>query len=226
MTEDVLKEYLRHRAESSSKYHETKDGVYHASETSQCLRKLYYKRKAPEDKIPKDESSYPHFRLGHLIERIYFNALKHKHSYMHVRNSVPIRHEFDDFELVGQTDPVILGENLKPKRIYEVKSTSNIKYSKNEPSKHHVFQVHPYIAALQCPCSIVYIQKTNLSTATHEVNFDPSIFKASVDRLRELHKYLNDNKLPPSEPFSPKFECKFCSFSKHCNKDIDPRDID
>lgn len=219
MVDEVFKKYLENRFSGPpTDFYERKIGRYHASDTGKCLRQLYYKYMGVAS---EKTSSWPHFLLGNNIEKMYEWALKFYYGHDFIKNSIRIQLDFDDISIVGQTDPVLLAPNLDIKKIFEIKSTSSISSKKKYGvSKHHVYQVHPYMSALKCPCEIVYIHKLNLETAKFDIDFDPDILTRGVNRVRSLHEYLVKGALPPAEPFMD-WNCKpgFCPFKDICAAD-------
>ncbi len=191
-------------------------GRYHASDFGKCLRKSYY-----EHTLGKRESegSYPHFQLGNLVENFVEEALASHYGSDSVKNSFRIELDYDDFRVVGQTDPVVVGPNAEPEKIFEVKSTKNISFREEGPSKHHVMQVHPYMKALGLDsCTFIYVQKTDLSVISHEISFSEGTFSEGLERIKSLHEDLVRHGPPPSEPFMD-FECRFCSYKDKCERD-------
>lgn len=104
-------------------------GKYHASQISNCERKLYWQfNKGSEP----DESSYKYFELGRLHEANFGAALAWKYGDFtpkdvgrltneelveatdRVAQDVMIRVEFDDFVLTGESDWVVFEEDADP----------------------------------------------------------------------------------------------------------------
>lgn len=210
----VLSEYLSHRFNNrEDSFWDREVGKYHASDTGKCLRKTYYEHELGRR---EREDAYPHFYQGNLIEDFVEEALMNHFGRDHIKNSFRIELDFDGFKIVGQTDPVLVGSNGKIERLFEVKSTKNLKYRRDGPPNHHVMQVHPYLAGLDLDsCTVIYVGKYGLDALSHEISFDKPTFERGIDRIRRLHSALTNGEPPEAEPFSD-WECRFCEYSEEC----------
>lgn len=194
----IMKDFLNAEHSGRDEWHERELGTYHASSCGKCLRHRYYQH--AEDPQP-DKSAYPHFELGHRLESVFLDALKEEFGDRYVKTDIPIEIQFDGYRIVGETDPVVVGENGVPKEIFEVKTTTNLKYTRSEPKWTHLCQLHSYMKALDLEeSSIVYIQKTDLSTQRHRVEFDPEIWETIDSSTRKLHEALLEKNPPDKQP--------------------------
>lgn len=182
-------------------YFKPEVGKYHASTSGSCLRRLYYDFK---HEVPPGEDAWPHFELGNRMEDVFERALIEEHGERYVANSIPISIPIDGFEIVGETDIVVLGDNLTVDTLYEVKSTKNLSYVRNKPKWPHVCQLHCYSYGLDLindeSRKIVYIDKGNLETVTHEVDFERGIWNHILRKMRNLHEALMNDEPPEVQP--------------------------
>lgn len=210
----IFKEYLNDKyAPKEDSFWSPEFGKYHASSMGKCLRQTYYKHiYGPK----KDLSSYPNFELGNTIERIAEHVLSEFYGWDYVKNSFRIHIDNKDFDIVGQTDILLFGENLELKTMFEIKSTKNIIYNQDNPNDMHVMQVHPYMKALNLDsCYVLYIQKTDMTTVGHEVEFDDFIYNKGVENISILHKAIENESPPPPKPFK-NVECSWCNYKPIC----------
>lgn len=205
---EILKDYLRAEHGEQDDYYDREVGVYHASTLGNCVRRNYFDFVRDPD---VDESAYPHFTIGNVLEEVFEDALKERHGWRYVKNALPIRIPMDDYVIVGETDPVVMDHNGDIERLWEVKTTGNLKYVRDEPKQEHLYQVHSYMFALDIiddRCSIVYINKYNLETVTHTVQFDHEIWNDIVRRCERLHEALVNE--DPPDPVGEDGQDYFC----------------
>lgn len=214
----MIKDYLEHEyGEEDDDYYERRIGEYHSSASGQCPRRRFFDWM--EDSRPGPDA-WPHFEIGHNIEDIVEDALTHKHDKRHVKNGIPIRLHLDDFEIVGETDLVVLGDNLVMDEMIEVKSTGNLKYARDEPKRAHVYQVHCYMKALGLPqCKVLYVDKFRLRTVEHVVEFEQDVWEDIVERTTELHDALTVGE-PPDPREGEGEHNHFCDYGNRCCKNL------
>lgn len=210
--EEIVTNYLKNKsADRDTSFWHTKIGRYHASDTGRCTRKVYYKHTLGKR---MEEDLYGIFKLGRTIEDIIEEALVDHYGKRKVKNSKFVKLDLDGFVIVGETDPVVEGVNSEVEKLYEVKSTNNIKYRKETPSEHHVMQIHPYMKALGLnEATIIYVNKSDLKVVSHMVPFEEDAYKLGIDRISNLHTCLKNDRMPKAEPFQD-WECKFCPYDE------------
>ena len=226
--EKAITEYLKQQNEKRDQsYWDVKPDIYHVTDATKCLRRAYYKRKIDKD---PDGDSLRNFKLGHITEDILEEVFKN--AYHNIGNSERIKaivedEEFGEFQLVGETDivqydkmPVNDDVMVESKgdiiNIWEIKSTKNLYYQKNEPSDYHPEQLNLYLGLLGLGKGhIVYIDKRDLSVAVHELEFDEELFKESVERIKELRRHIKKDEEPDADPKS--WECGICSYQDECD---------
>lgn len=206
-------------------YHKREVGVYHASMSGKCVRRLYFD--FVEDAMP-GASAWPHFELGHRIESVVQTALEDQHGPHRVKQDIPIKIESNDLDwiLVGRTDPVVLDDNLEIDTLWEVKSTKNISYVSDEPKPEHVHQVHCYMTGLeQFDAKIIYVSKYDLEYVIHEIEYDPAIASDIMDKMDTLHESLMNEEPPEPSPYVSDHDY-FCEHDGKCCKDVVDEIID
>lgn len=212
----IMRDYLNEKySEEDDEYFERKFGVYHASGSGKCPRRRYFD--FVED-TQVEARAYPHFELGNMIEDIFEDALIARYGHRYVVNGLPIEIPIDDFVLVGETDPVIINDNFEIRELWECKSTSNLSYTRDGPKRAHVRQVHAYMYGLKLfECNIIYVNKKNLRTQVHPVEFDPEIWAEIVADWRTVHEAIV-NEEPPGPESDEDRQDHFCSHDARCCK--------
>jgi len=191
--------------------------AYHVSHVIDCLRKSFLKRTVETE---LDESSLKNFELGHEIEEKAAKSLAKIDS--NIENDYRIRRkldEKDEFKIKGETDPVERDPNSgEIKDMFEIKSTSYLRYAKEEAKDHHFAQVNAYMGLLGLNTSkIIYIDKKDYSNHTHIVSFDKEKFEEFKERARKLHEHVKKDKIPEAEPQTD-WECDHCKVKHICQK--------
>lgn len=212
----IIQRYLNAEHGERGEWHTPEPGEYHASQTGKCVRNWYYTRK--EDITP-DASAYKHFELGNVLEEVLMGALRQEFGDRYVKTDIPVTVQGDGWQLVGETDPVVVDDNFDIRHLTECKTTGNLKYTRDSPKFNHLCQVHVYMAALDLNrCKIVYIQKYDLDTQVHDVKFDPQIYNGIIDRVSELHEALGTDE--PPEAQEEEAQDYFCNLDERCCKNI------
>jgi hypothetical protein len=95
----------------------------------------------------------------------------------------------------------------------EVKS---IRRLPKHPLKHHVEQLHFYLAALNCQNGfIIYLEKSALKHRVFPVKFELKPFLTGcLERAQKLHNALITDGRP--KPDAQPWECRFCEFKNEC----------
>lgn len=214
--EKVFDDFLEERySPKKDSFWTPETGRYHASDTSKCLRAIYYKHVyGPRG----SKSSYPNFHIGNKIEDMAKEILSKYYGWDFIKNSIRIKIGVEDFEIVGQTDLVLLGYNMGVLDMFEIKSTSGISYVKGSPKDIHVMQTHPYMKALGLDsCKIIYLQKSDFQVEAHKVKFDENKYNKGIDRIKKLHNHIKEEKPPEPKPYAS-FQCGWCNYSPLCPK--------
>ena len=203
---------------------EHSDNMY-ASETTYCLRKLYYKRKG----IPSTHSieTEINFTQGNALHTLFEELIVTKavdYGYRGV-NEVKLNIE----GIHGIIDVMLV--NKKEIHIIELKTV--LKLPKT-PFKNHLTQLmiymYPYMKYQKKHKKTVkgylfYIEKAvlygNSPRKEFEVKYDESIIDEALERTKLLNYDLEKNILPPAEAFIKKehWECNWCPYLKRCRED-------
>jgi hypothetical protein len=223
-TQNVMQAYLEaEHGGPVDEYFEPTIGEFHASTTGSCVRRLYFDFMDPEQ---ARSGAWKHFELGNRMENVFEDALVERYGRKYIVNVVPIEIEIDDFKIVGETDPVVITDDLKPDVLWEVKSTTNLSYVRDKPKWTHVCQLHCYAYGLDLlnPSDnrrIVYIDKGSLETVVHDVSFEQGIWEHIVGKLRTVYTALMNEE--PPEPAEEKHQDHFCPHKDKaiCCKNID-----
>jgi CRISPR-associated protein Cas4 len=187
-------------------------GVYRPSLLSACLLRqwLIYKRG-----LAISEEKAGIFKIGELFHGFLANVLK-KGQIEVLAVEAPIQIllpiQPNPLWINGKADALIkVGDE---KYVLEVKS---IRRLPKHPLKHHVEQLHVYLAALNCQNGfIVYLEKSALRHKVFPVKFEQETFSGLLERAQRLHKTLiaGDKPKPDAEPW----ECRFCEFKDECQE--------
>jgi len=203
---------------------ERKVGEYYASSALMCKRSSFYSFfNCPKERPPPKGI----YILGRRVEDIYYEKLKEKYSY-YLKNDIRTRLVInDEIEVVGFTDPVILGDNLEAKVVLEIKSRGGRWYVP-EPNTHHVAQLLIYLRALRCTDGrLVYISRENLENIK-EFQIDPlsaemvELWEKVKSWYIDLHKYVKTETLPPAVP-EESWQCSYCDYELACRSDYDAK---
>lgn len=196
-------------------FKERKMGHYYISEIPYCLRKVWLRIKKPK---ATDSAQARKFQRGTILHDWLTGILRRSDKVKTIFNErsivIPIK---KGLILRGRLDNFIrIGE--KEEFVIEVKSTSNINFTK-EPSKHHILQIMPYMMIEDCKGIILYIDARTLETKEFVVDFDWRIWETIKERVVKLHDFLTEDKMPPPEVLNNplrKWECSYCEYSEMC----------
>ena len=196
-------------------------GRYYPSEVGNCLRKVWYSYKYPQE---VDVDTLKIFEVGNMLHGFVVEVLRsEKNKNIELLSAeLPIKIESEDFVVSGRVDDLILVKESEKRVLVEVKSTRNVEFIE-EPQSNHVSQLMFYMTATDVHDGIMlYIDKNNLHSKIFEIPFDE--FKAAeiVDRFNFLHDHLKGNKLPFAEAkriSDMAWMCKFCEYKNKCDKE-------
>ena len=209
--------------------HKPRVGVYHASNTSRCLRQRFYK----DTEVATDDVFPPGIaERGNNIEDSVYRALSQELSSVfgvetevrgvEVDNDLRVVYDGDGWHITGSTDPyIMIGGDVAS--ICEVKSTQKDIWSDEFPKIEHQMQLNIYLSVMGLSHGfIVYMNSHNYEYRIITFQQDPQLW--------EVEKFLNDtyhdfrvaDKLPPKTPIKDN-ECKYCSYQPLCVRDDDGR---
>jgi CRISPR/Cas system-associated exonuclease Cas4 (RecB family) len=191
-------------------------GQYYPSESWSCIRQKWFRFQGFEE-----EKSLPLgvFEMGRRAEDAFFDLLKLHYSEQRVKNNIRVVIKVNDYEICGETDPVLFDNNdlSKIQTIFEVKSQASIVLT-NEPHENHIRQLMCYLKGLGVTEGyIVYICRADVSDIkSYKVSYDDKIWEGIVEHFDMFHDYLMSRTLPPAQPMMPKWECRYCPFTQRC----------
>ena len=198
------------------------EGEYHATDCSKCPRKVFFKHLGGT--TDNDLFSCRNFERGRIIEYYAENVLKEEYGYRYIGNSIETEIKFNDgVKIVGETDPVIFGENGKITELYEVKSKdhTNFEYVEDEPQENHVRQCHVYMRGLGLDeCKLWYIKLPGFDDVLHTVEFSDVLWGEIVGFLGDVHKSIENGEVPEDGPLYD-WECSYCPYQDKCDKERD-----
>jgi len=162
-----------------------------------------------------------------------------------VQQDVSVEIELDDGKIVGECDWVVLDRSLldglelvdlsadgergwvtgtgdghagEPpvKKVVETKTKGDLDWVRRDgPDAAHVYQVHPYMRALDCPGEIAYMERDDWSEHVVDVPFDDAVWMDCELRARRHMRNAEADEVPPATPLDEK-ECRFCPFQHEC----------
>jgi CRISPR/Cas system-associated exonuclease Cas4 (RecB family) len=196
-------------------------GRYYPSEVGTCIRKLYYSYKYPKQIRP---DLLKIFEMGDILHDFVVQVLrsgKNKDIEL-LKWEVPVKIDFEDFQVSGRVDDLLMIKHNGKSVLVEVKSCSFLGYVKI-PQRHHVMQLQLYMHGTGVHNGILlYIEKNDLKTKVFTIDFDEVIVKEAIDRFRELHESLITNTIPIAEAKHNgdiKWMCKGCEYAEKCGKE-------
>ena len=196
-------------------------GRYYPSEAGNCVRKVFYSYKNPKE---VNLELLKIFEAGNILHEFIVDVLeseKNPHIELLEKES-PFTLEADDIIISGRVDDIVVLKIDNQVYLVEVKTTSSLKYT-NQPHDAHVMQLQLYMHAKNIHNGIIiYLEKNTLQSKSFHVVYDPKKAEKVIDRLKELHQHIKDNKLPIPESriISTKtWMCKGCQYKEECFKD-------
>jgi len=160
-----------------------------------------------------------------------------------VKQDVGITIELDDHDIVGECDWVVFtsdvtfdhitvhndgsrtvtnnGEKYEfrdnlVEKVVETKTKKDIEWTQQRgPDKKHVYQVYPYMHALDCPGEIAYMQRNDWEEYVVPIEYDTDVWTDVLIRSQQHARNMNNDELPPTSPLD-KDECHWCPFVHEC----------
>jgi len=203
---------------------EHSDNMY-ASETTYCLRKLYYKRTG----IPSTHSieTEINFTQGNALHSLFEDLIIKKAPDFGYRAYNEVRLNVNNIH--GVIDVVLI--NSEEINIIELKTVLKLP---DNPFKNHSTQLmiymYPYIEYQEKHNKKVrgylyYVEKAvlygNSPQKEFEVKYDKVVIEKVFERTKLLNYSLEKNILPPAEALLKKeyWECNWCPYLKKCRED-------
>jgi len=196
-------------------------GKYYPSEAGMCMRKVFYSYKYPSEIDPDLRKI---FEMGNIIHDFVVEVLKsEKQTDVELlKTELPFKEKFEDIEISGRVDDVILVKASGKTYLVEVKSAKSIEYKK-EAAPHNIQQLQLYMHFTGIHNGILlYVDKSNLKTKSFEISYDEKEAKHILERFRTLHKHLTGDMLPEAEARAHKnvnWMCSYCEYKDRCFAD-------
>ena len=194
-------------------------GKYYPSDSGNCIRKVWYSYKIPREADPE---ILKYFEAGNLIHDLVSKVIKsEKNPHIDLlATESPIFLTHEDFVISGRMDDVLLVRIDGKIYILEVKSVSNINYSK-EAKKPHIAQLQLYMHSSGIRDGIIcYIERNSLKSVSFTIPYDPEIIKESLERFGKLNSHLKSDKIPePEGRINRKefgWQCEKCQYREEC----------
>lgn len=160
-----------------------------------------------------------------------------------VVQDVGVTIEMDGFDIVGECDWVVFdtdvtfdhvtlhadgsrtaerdGETVEydaaaVNKVVETKTKKDLDWVRRDGAdEKHVYQVYPYVKALDCEGEIAYMQRNDWEEHVEPVEFDESRWTDVVIRARQHHSNMAGDGVPPTSPLDES-ECRWCPYSEEC----------
>ena len=199
--EKILQSIYDYR--KSQKWHRTSEFPYdiHASETRDCLRKLYFKRTV---KLPPTRT-LDRTLLLYETGNVYHRAVQALFPEAEIEKEITIK--LKGFRIIGRADLVHNGT------IYELKAVSTLP---SLPFERTEYQVECYMRGLRKQSAVVvYIKKSTFESVEFEVKRDDLRWVDIKTRARKLVRAYDEKNIPQGEFTS---QCRWCPYYSQCRK--------
>jgi CRISPR/Cas system-associated exonuclease Cas4 (RecB family) len=197
-------------------------GKYYPSEVGNCLRKLWYSYKYPQDIDPDLRKI---FEVGDMLHGFVVEVLKSEKNkdVELLKSEMPFSMNFEDFTVSGRVDDLVMVKSSGKNALIEVKSTKDLSMIRT-PQSNHLMQLMFYMEATGVHDGVIlYIDKNNLKSKVFEIDFDHKKASDIIDRFGLLHKHLKNDEIPRPEAKSLGdmiWMCRFCEYKQKCAKDV------
>lgn len=195
-------------------------GRYYPSEVGNCLRKVWYSYKYPQEVEP---DLLKIFEAGNIIHGFVVEVLKSEKNkdVELLKSEMPFQLDMKDYIISGRVDDLVLVKASGKNLLVEVKSTKDVSFV-NKPQTNHVMQLMFYMEATDVHNGVVlYIDKNNLKSKVFDVEFDSQKGAEIIDRFSFLDSHLKKNELPEPEAkkvLDMNWMCRFCEYKNKCDK--------
>ena len=193
-------------------------GKYYPSEIGICIRKIWYSYKYPQEIRP---DLLKIFEVGNILHDFVVNVLKSEKNpeVELLKTEFTFRQDLEEFSISGRVDNLILVKLSGKEVLVEVKSTGDINFVK-DAVPHNVDQLQLYMHFTGIHDGILlYIDKKNLNSRIFEIKYTPEEALRLVNRFKDLHKHLAEEKLPDPEARANTktlWMCRYCEYRERC----------
>lgn len=162
-----------------------------------------------------------------------------------VAQDVKVQISHKDFLITGESDWVVLEEPMDPQpdvvemhedgrrvlvlrdgddrpydgevaKVVETKTKKSVDWVKRGgPDEKHVYQVYPYMRAMDAPGEIAYMERNDWSEHVAPLEFDEDMWLDVMVRTSAHASNHRGDSLPPTTPLGSD-ECKWCPFTDEC----------
>jgi len=164
------------------------------------------------------------FEAGNILHEFIVDVLESEKnpSIELLEKESPFTLESEGIVISGRVDDIVVVKIDNKVYLLEVKSTSTLEYIRS-PYDSHVMQLQLYMHAKNIHNGMItYLEKNTLHSKSFDVNYNANEAEKAIKRLKELHKFLKDDKLPIAEAravSSKNWMCKGCQYREECFKD-------
>ncbi|HIJ98106.1 TPA: PD-(D/E)XK nuclease family protein [archaeon] len=197
-------------------------GKYYPSEIGNCLRKVWYSYKFPQE---IDPDLLKIFEAGNLLHGFVVEVLKSERNkdVQLLKSEFPFKEKVDGFEISGRIDNLVLVKSSGKEVLVEVKSTGDLGFVMSEPKRENVMQLQLYMHVLGIHDGVLlYIDKRNLQSQMFTVPYDKKFSEEVIEKFKKLDKHLREDKLPDPEARIFRNDmgwmCKRCEYRERCYK--------
>lgn len=194
-------------------------GKYYPSEAGNCMRKVWFSYKFPQEIKPELRKI---FELGNILHDFVVEVMKSEKTpeIELLQSEFPFKEKVGDFIVSGRVDNLIKVEASGKILLVEVKSARDIRGIK-EPSPNNIAQIQLYMHFTGVHNGILlYVDKTNLKTKVFEIDYDKTKALEIMDRFKTLHKSITENEIPEPEAKQQenlKWMCNYCEYKEKCD---------
>jgi len=101
-------------------------------------------------------------------------------------------------------------------KVVETKTKKDLDWVRQKgPDEKHVYQVYPYVHALNCPGEIAYMQRNDWEELVVPIEYDEDIWMDCMIRAKQHHHNMAGDTVPSTSPLDDD-ECYFCPFKDEC----------
>lgn len=203
---DAVKKYFTDR--QASRNWERTPGKYYASQSFSCPARVYFQAKNIGE---EQEPPYGIFERGVYAEDFLIKALQSQYG-ERLMTQVPVKIQLaEGFQVTGKIDAMLVDYNLKPIRIWEIKSMVGKTAARKEAKKGHKGQALIYNAVLGPleGTSVVYINTGDYLDITEHVI--SGTFDEDWEELVQYWVMTHDSivhDMPMQRPYSD-YECHY-----------------
>ena len=196
-------------------------GRYYPSEVGNCLRKVWYSYKYPQEVEP---DLLKIFEVGNIMHDFVVRVLRsEKNNQISLLESeLPFQLKMKDFIISGRIDDLILIKADNKKVLIEVKSVGDIDRVDEEKFNHRM-QLQLYMMALKIYDGVIlYVDKKNLKSKVFTIPYSEEESLRALERFHILHDSLIKETVPIPEAKIEQtinWMCNYCEYRDRCDKE-------